>query len=84
MASTIKLLSPEVNLASATNVERANVVRVFNNATGIQIITHANALGEIIGTVTLAGGEVVYMQKAPTDTLLGVTTSKAVKIAFTN
>jgi len=84
MASVVKLLGPEVNLASATNVSFAKLVRVLNNKASVQIITHQNAAGGVLGTVTLAANEVAYIQKAPTDKLLGVATSLAVSVAFSN
>jgi len=84
MASTIKLLGPEVNLGSATNVSFAKVVRVLNNKTSVQLITRASSGGEVLGTVTLAAGEVAYIEKAPSDTLLGVATSLAVGVAYSN
>ena len=80
----LKLLAPEGNLSSASNVGFAKLVRVLNNKTSIQIITHTSAAGEVLGTVTLTAGEIAYIQKAPTDKLLGVATSLAVKVAFAN
>jgi hypothetical protein len=84
MASTIKLLGPEVNLGSATNVSFAKVVRVLNNKTSVQLITRASSGGEVLGTVTLAAGEIAYIEKASTDTLLGVATSLAVGVGYSN
>ena len=84
MASTIKLLGSEGNLASASNVGFAKVVRVLNNKASVQLITRASSVGEVLGTVTLAAGEVAYIEKAPSDTLLGVATSLAVGVAYSN
>jgi hypothetical protein len=84
MASTIKLLGSEGNLSSASNVGFAKVVRVLNNKTSVQAITWKNAGGTTLGTVTLAAGEVAYIEKASTDTLTGVATSLAVGVAYTN
>jgi hypothetical protein len=84
MASTIKLLGSEINLASASNVGFAKVVRVLNNKASVQLITRASSVGEVLGTVTLAAGEVAYIEKAPSDTLLGVATSLAVGVAYSN
>jgi len=77
-------MAPEGNLASATDVEKARLVRVLNNKTSVQIITHTDAGGQVLGTVTLAAGEIAYIAKSPTDKLLGVATSLAVKVAFAN
>lgn len=82
--SVIRLLGSEAGIASASNVGFAKLVRVLNNKTSVQIITHTSAAGEVLGTVTLAAGEIAYIQKAPTDKLLGVATSLAVKVAFAN
>ena len=84
MASTIKLLGSEGNLSSASNVGFAKVVRVLNNKTSVQAITLKNAGNTTLGTVTLAAGEVAYIEKASTDTLTGVATSLAVGVAYTN
>ena len=84
MASTIKLLGSEVNLATATNVSFAKVVRVLNNKASVQLITRASSGGEVLGTVTLAAGEIAYIEKASTDTLLGVATSLAVGVGYSN
>ena len=84
MAQVVKLLGSEVNLSSATNVGFAKLVRVLNNKTSVQVITQKNAGGTTIATVTMAAGEIAYIQKAPTDTLTGVATSLAVSVAFTN
>jgi hypothetical protein len=80
----LRILAPEGNLGSASNVGFAKLVRVLNNKTSVQIITHTDDGGQVLGTVTLAAGEVAYIQKAPTDKLLGVATSLAVSVAFAN
>ena len=82
--AVIRLLGSEGNLASASNVGFAKLVRVLNNKTSVQVITQKNAGGTTLGTVTLAAGEVAYIQKAPDDTLTGVATSLAVSVAFAN
>ena len=84
MAQVIRVLGSEGNLASASNVGFAKLVRVLNNKTSVQVITQKNAGGTTIGTVTLAAGEIAYIQKAPDDTLTGVATSLAVSVDFAN
>ena len=84
MAQVIRVLGSEGNLASASNVGFAKLVRVLNNKTSVQVITQKKAGGTTIGTVTLAAGEIAYIQKAPDDTLTGVATSLAVSVAFAN
>ena len=80
----LRLLAPEGNLSSASDVGFAKLVRVHNNKGSVQIITHTDSGGQVLGTVTLAANEVAYIQKAPTDKLLGVATSLAVSGAFAN
>jgi len=82
--SVLKLQGSEGTLASASNVGFAKLVRVLNNKTSVQLITHKNAGGTTLATVTLAAAEVVHIQKAPTDTLTGAATSLAVNVAFAN
>lgn len=82
--AVLRLLGSEGNLSSASNVGFAKLVRVHNNKASVQLITHADKNGQVLGTVTLAANEVVHIQKAPEDTLLGVATSLAVSVAFAN
>lgn len=78
----IKILAPEITLATATDVGNAKLVRVLNNKTSIQPITYTDAAGQVLGVVTLAAGEVAYIAKNPSDKLLGVATSLATEVAF--
>ena len=57
MAQVIKLQGSEGNLASASNVGFAKLVRVLNNKTSVQVITQKAAGGATLATVTLAAGE---------------------------
>ncbi|MBL6910834.1 MAG: hypothetical protein ISR34_10475 [Pirellulales bacterium] len=82
--SVIKILAPSVTLATADTVDSAKLVRVLNNKTSVQILTHTTGAGAVIGNMTLAAGEVVLIAKDPTDKLLGVATTLATKIAFKN
>ena len=82
--TVLKLRGSEGNLASASNVGFASLVRVLNNKTSVQVITHKNAGGTTLGTVTLAAGEIAYLSKKGDDTLTGAATSLAVSVAFAN
>ena len=82
--AVIKLNGSEAGIASASNVGFAKLVRVVNNKTSVQVITHKNAGGTTLGTVTLAAAEIAYIQKAPSDTLTGAATSLAVNVNFAN
>jgi len=82
--TVLRLLGSEGNLASASNVGFAKLVRVLNNKTSVQVITHKNAGGTTLATVTLAANEVTHIAKSGTDTLTGAATSLAVSVAFGN
>ena len=82
--AVIKLNGSEAGIASASNIGGAKLVRVLNNKTSVQVITHKNAGGTTLGTVTLAAAEIAYIQKAPSDTLTGAATSLAVNVNFAN
>ena len=81
--AAVKLKGTEINLASATNVGFATLVRVVNNKTSTQLITLKNAGGTTIGTFTMTAGSVELVKKTSTDTLTGAATSLAVKVAST-
>lgn len=76
----VKLLSSEIALSTANTVSSASVVRVFNNTAGAVLVTRANA--GTLGTVTLAAGEIIYLQKAPTETIASNVAVRAVSVAF--
>jgi len=81
MTQVINLKGSEGTLASDSNVGFATLVRVLNNKTSVQIITKKAAGGTTLATVTMGAGEVLYIKKAPSDTLIGVATSLAVAVA---
>ena len=81
----IKLLATEGNLSSASNVNKATVVRLFNNHTTNLIITRKTAGGDTIGTITADNGKAIFLEKDPTDTLESGSNGdkiKVVKIAY--
>ena len=82
--SVLRLQGSEGNLASATNMGFAKLVRVLNNKASVQVITQKNAGGTTLATVTLAAGESVLIAKSASDTLTGAATSLAVAVAFAN
>ena len=81
--ATVKLKGSEGNLATASNVNFATVVRLVNNKSSIQLITHADSNGAVKGTFTMTANSVELVEKTSTDTLLGVATTLAVKVAYT-
>lgn len=80
----MKVISAESNLASATNVGNATVVRVYNSDSSVGTITKKDAAGNTLGTMTVSAGEVVYCEKQYTDTLEGGSTLKASQIAYSD
>jgi hypothetical protein len=78
----VKLLGSETDLTVATNVGLATVVRVLNTGSAA-IVTRKDSAETIIGTVTIAAGEIVYLEKDSSDTLEGGVSFKVVKIAYT-
>ena len=69
MASTIKLKGAEAAITTtATNFSSASVIRLHNtNASTARLITLTTTGDVAIGTFTLLAGEVVNLQKDPTD-----------------
>ena len=76
----IKLLAVEGDLSSASNVDGAKVVRLFNNHSTNVVITQKTAGGATIGTFTADNGKVVFIEKAPTDTLQSGSNGSAIKV----
>lgn len=81
MAELVKIIGSEVALTTASAVGSATAVRIYNNSGGAVLVTRANT-GGTIGTVTLASGEVIYVQKQSADTLASNVAVRAVAIAF--
>jgi len=79
--AAVKLKGSETNLASATNVGFATLVRIVNNKSSVQVITLKNAGGTTLGTFTMTANSVELVKKTSTDTLTGANTSLAVKVA---
>jgi hypothetical protein len=83
----IKVLAAEGNLSSASNVNTATVVRLYNSHSAAIVITRKNAGGDTIGSFSAVNGEVVYVEKDSTDTLTAASQGSAqlvTKIAYAN
>ncbi len=80
MAEMVKIIASEIALTTANTVSNASVVRINNNSGGAVLITRANS--GTLGTVTLVSGEVIYLQKAPSDTLASNVAVRAVSVSF--
>jgi hypothetical protein len=75
----IKPLSLESNLASASDVSSATVVRIFNTAASNVVITVSDDAGAV-ATLTLAAGEIINLQKAASHTLTASASGSSVKV----
>ena len=80
----MKILSAETNLASATNITNAAVVRLFNSGASNILVTQKDYLGTNEGTFMVMSGDVVYCEKYYTDTLEGGADIKATKVAYSS
>ena len=78
----MKILSTETNLGSATTVNNASVVRLFNSGNDNILVTQKDFGGTIEGTFIVPSGDVVYAEKNYTDTLEGSSDIKAAKTAY--
>ena len=82
-----KVLAAEGNLSSASNVNTATVVRLYNGHSAAVVVTRKDSGGTTIGSFSAVNGEVVYVEKDPTDTLTAGGSGSAqlvTKIAYAN
>ena len=80
----MKILSLQATLASATNVDNAPVVRLFNSGTSNILLTRKDYAGTVLGSFMVPAGEVIYAEKYFTDTLEGSADVKATKTAYSS
>ena len=82
----IKVLAAEGDLTSASNVDSASVVRLYNGHSAALVITRKNSGGTTIGSFTLGAAQSIVIEKDYTDTLTAASNGgsvKAVKVGFT-
>tara|TARA_B100000579_G_scaffold211004_1_gene172365 strand:+ start:203 stop:457 length:255 start_codon:yes stop_codon:yes gene_type:complete len=82
----IKVLAAEGDLTSASNVDTATVVRLYNGHSGAVVITRKTG-STTIGSITVHQNHEIYLEKDPTDTLTasaGGSAVKVVKVAYAN
>ena len=76
----IKLLGPEISIATANAVSNASLLRVVNlGATATLNVAYSNAV--VYANVTVTNTESVILQKSATDTVIGAN-MKAAPIAY--
>jgi len=78
----VKVLSQETNLGIGTTVSSATVVRAYNSDDSVGIVTRKDSGGSDVGNLSIPSGKVVYLEKKFNDTLIGDSTVKASKIAY--
>lgn len=76
----LKPTGQQVDIAVASTVHDANLVRVYAPATAL--VTYSNAADEVIGTMIIPGGFVEIMEKLRSDKLAANTTVWATPLAY--
>ena len=92
MAEIVKLMGEEISVTAAignsTTVNRATLVRVYNDSGSVNVISVTDPLGistwSGIGSMTVAAGAVEFIEKPPSYTIWGKGTFRAAKVGFTN
>ena len=82
----IKVLAAEGDLSSASNVDSASVVRLYNGHSASLVITRKDSGVTTIGIFTLGTLQSIVIEKDFTDTLTASSNGgsvKVVKVAFT-
>lgn len=85
MASTIKVIGAEANIpTTAANFSSSAVIRLYNTHSGDRTITITDSSDGAIGSFTMTTGEVVVIQKDPSDKIKvnSGTDVKGVPLAF--
>lgn len=77
----IKLVGQEFALSTATAVNGAQLVRLYNDTAAAVLITVANGAGTT-GTCTIPAGSVSYVRKVTIETIASSAAIKAVAVAF--
>ena len=78
----MKVLSQETNLQSDITVDNATVVRTYNNSESGTTVIKKDSGGSTVGSLTIPPKKVIYLEKKYNDTLIGDSTVKASKIAY--
>lgn len=76
----IKPIAEESNLTSATTLDNATVVRLFNTSTATLVTIKDGAV--IYSSFTIGANEIVLVEKDPAQTIEGGAAIKAVKVAY--
>lgn len=76
----IKLQGSQGNLATATNMGFATLVRVYNSGAGDLVLTQKEGAA-VIGTITIPSKGIELIKKMPSETLEGGAALLAVFVA---
>ncbi|OUW93704.1 MAG: hypothetical protein CBD88_06715 [Flavobacteriales bacterium TMED228] len=76
-----KVLAAEGNLSSASNVNTATVVRLYNGHSAAVVITRKDSGGTTIGSFSAVNGQVIFVEKDPTDTLTAASNGGSILVA---
>ena len=68
---TFRILGPEISISSANSVASAKVVRVISTGASDAVMNVAHANGTVYGNCTLTHNQVVFIQKATGDLVVG-------------
>ena len=82
-----KVLAAEGDLSSPSNVDKATVVRLYNSHTAAIVITRKDSAGTTIGRFSAVNGQVIFVEKDPTDTLTAASNGGSIlvaKVAYAN
>ena len=76
----IKVLAAEGDLSSASNVDSASGVRLYNGHSAALVITRKDSGGTTIGSFTLGTLQSIVIEKDFTDTLTAASNGGSVKV----
>ena len=76
-----KVLAAEGDLSSASNVNTATVVRLYNGHSAAVVVTRKDSGGTTIGSFSAVNGQVIFVEKDPTDTLTAASNGGSILVA---
>jgi seryl-tRNA(Sec) selenium transferase len=82
MISTIlNLQGTDAAVSTASTIGSASLVRVYNN-NGAAVLLTVTTAAAATTTVTIAPGEVLYLEKAPASTITAATSCRMVSVGY--
>jgi hypothetical protein len=77
----LKLLGTEIALSTATALDGAQLVRIYNDTAAAVLIT-VKLESTTTGTVTVKAGDTIFVRKQVAETIAAGAAVKAVSVAF--